>query len=95
VEEFTDYGFFLKIPNPNNKNKKLIMINGIHTYGVYGTAKCFSLYDDHEKDVVQNNCKKVVDKFGNDPNFAIVVEVKTINKKVVTPEIKQDELIPF
>ncbi len=95
IEEITDYGFFLKIPNPYNPDKKLILINGIHTYGVYGAAKCFSLYDEHEINIAKDNCKTVIDSLGDDPHFAVVVKVKSINKSIVIPQIRKDELIPL
>ena len=94
-EEIIDYGFFLKILNPYNPKKKLIMINGIHTYGVYGTAKCFSWHDEHEIEIAKENCRTVIDSLGNDPYFAVVVEVKCIGKKIGTPRIKRENLLPL
>lgn len=92
-QEIVDYGFFLKIPNPYNPDKKLIMINGIHTYGVYGSAKCFSLYDEHEINIAKDNCKTVIESLGGDPNFTVVVRVECINKKIGIPQIRKEELI--
>ena len=92
-ETVTDYGFFFKIPNPRNEQKKLIMINGIHTYSVYGAAKCFSVYDETETNILRDNCKKVINEFGNDPNFAVLLEVKSINNIIGIPRIKKGELI--
>jgi len=93
IEEVVDYGFFLKIPNPYNPDKKLIMINGIHTYGVYGAAKCFSLYDEHEINIAKDNCKTVIETLGDDPHFAVIVKVECINKKIGIPQIRKEELI--
>ena len=93
IEEVIDFGFFLKMQNPNNPDKKVILINGIHTYGVYGTAKCFSWFDEHEIDIAKNNCKIVVDSMGNDPNFTIIVKVKSVNKKIGIPIIRKEELV--
>lgn len=89
IERGIDYGFFFKIPNPST-NKKLIMINGIHTYGVYGAAKCFSLFD--EQDIPSNNCKEVIEKWGDDPNFAIILETNIIDTRVMTPKINRKDL---
>lgn len=93
IEEITDYGFFLKISNPNNPNKKVVMINGIHTYGVYGAAKCFSMHDEHEIDIPRANCKDVIDELGDDPNFTVILEVKSINKKIGVPKISKRSII--
>jgi len=94
-KEVTDYGFFLKIPNPHNKSKKLIMINGIHTYGVYGVAKCFLAQDEHEINISIDNCKEVIGKLGKEPNFAVVLEVKSMNEKIGVPMVKKEHLIPL
>ncbi len=67
------------------------MINGIHTYGVYGAAKCFSLFD--EQDIPSNNCKEVIEKLGDDPNFTIILRTKIIHRKVMTPRINRKDLI--
>ncbi len=93
IEEVIDFGFFLKMPNPNNPNKKLIIINGIHTYGVYGAAKGFSLYDENEMNISQSNCKIVIDASGNDCNFAVILKVRAINKKIGIPIIKKEDMI--
>lgn len=93
IDEVIDYGFFLKIPNPNNTSKKVIMINGIHTYSVYGAAKCFLSHDENERDITVDNCNKIVKKIGKNPNFSILLEVKCINKKVGIPKVDETNLI--
>ena len=95
VEEVTDYGFFLKIANPYNQSRMVFMISGIDTYGVYGAAKCFLLQDEHEIDVALNNCEKVVSKLGRDPNFSVVLEVKSSDKDIAIPQINVKHLIPL
>lgn len=90
IEIRTDYGFFLKKINPKNKNKKLIMINGIHTYAVFGAAKCFL---DETQEIAIQNCKLVTDKFGEDPNFEVLVEVHSENTKIDSPQIKTSDLL--
>lgn len=91
--EVDDYGFFLKIANPNNPSKKLIMVNGIHTYGVYGAAKCFLAQDEHEINISVGNCEEVINDLGKERDFAVVLEVKSINKKIGVPRIKKGDLI--
>lgn len=95
IEEVIDYGFFYKMPNPHNDKKKLIMINGIHTYGVYGAAKCFSLNEECEADISISNCKIIINELGDNPNFATVLEVKSTMKNVITPKIRKENLIPL
>ena len=91
--EVIDYGFFVKRCNPNNPNKKLILISGIHTYGVYGCAKIFSLYEEAEESIAEKNCREVSRKHGIDPSIAILVEVRGIRNKVQIPEVKIKDVI--
>lgn len=90
LRKVTDYGFFLKMPNPLNHNKTLIMINGIHTYGVYGAAKCFLSQDEHEINLTMRNCKDIIDRLGKAPNFAVILEVQSINNIVAIPSINPE-----
>jgi hypothetical protein len=87
-----DYGFFLKKINPKNKNKKLIMINGVHTYAVFGAAKCFL---DETGNIAVQNCKIITKKLGEDPNFEILVEVHSENTKIDTPQIRINDILPI
>ncbi|MHC4155074.1 MAG: hypothetical protein ACYST6_09155 [Planctomycetota bacterium] len=91
----TDYGFFLKMQNPHNADKKVVMLNGIHTYGVYGAAKCFLSQDEHEVGIAPANCAAVLDRFGDDPTFAVVLEVRTMGNKVGTPRVEKTRLMPI
>jgi hypothetical protein len=95
IEEVTDYGFFLKMPNPNNKRNKLIILNGIHTYGVYGATKCFLSQDENETNISIENCEEVISKVGTEPNFAVVLKVRSINKKIGIPKINENDIIPL
>ena len=89
----TDYGFFIKIKNPSNNRKKLFMISGIHTYGVYGAAKSFSLHANNECDIARDNCNKVISTVGNDSCFAVLFPVDCVNNQVGTPAICEQEII--
>ena len=80
-----DHGFFVKASNPANPSKKIIMVNGIHTYGVYGAAKCFSLHQDNEIEVSTDNCKRVIEAIGNNSNFAAHFQVSNIHYKTSVP----------
>lgn len=85
-DSIMDYGFFLKRRNPYNAAKRLIMIGGAHTYGVFGAIKAFS-YWDPAKGVAYANCKKVVDTLGSDPNFCVMFEVKGVRTTVPPPAV--------
>ena len=87
-----DFGFFLKKRNPFNPDKKLVIIGGPHTYGVFGAIKAFSYWGSTKDDISYNNCKEVVDKLGHDPNFCALFEVHGIESSVLTPKINHDKL---
>lgn len=80
-----DYGFFIKKKNPANPNKRIFMVNGIHTYGVYGAAKCFSLHEDSESEIAKENCKSVIHSYGNESCFATIFSVDCVNSKIGMP----------
>lgn len=83
-----DYGYFARFPNPLNPRTSVILINGIHTFGVLGAAKAFS---DHPK--AQGNIKKVLNKFGIDEirqaSFECFFKVDVIKQSVICPEIDE------
>lgn len=56
-----DYGYFARFPNPYNMDSQVILLHGIHTYGVLGAARAFS---DHP--VAQKNIQKIIDLVGGD-----------------------------
>lgn len=64
------YGFVLKRRNPHNPSKRLILIGGCHTYGVFGAASAFSYWAAKRDNIAYANCKAVVDRFGSDRDFA-------------------------
>jgi hypothetical protein len=89
----SDCGFFVKFCNPYNKNKRVFMINGIHTYGVYGAAKCFSVCQDGDNDVSIENCKKVINKIGDNCNFAVHFSVQIMQNETGIPTIKTANIL--
>lgn len=90
--KIVDYGFFLKMKNPYNHKKKLIMIGGPHTYGVFGAIKAFSYWGGTKDDLSYTNCKEVVDTLGHDPDFCALFEVHGIESSVLTPKLNVENL---
>ncbi len=90
--EIIDYGFFLKRRNPHNPDRRLIMIGGCHTYGVYGAVRAFS-YSAGGTGVEQQNCKLVIEKLGSDPDFAVLFRVKAIESSVPPPIVNNAEVL--
>ena len=92
LKKITDYGFFIKRKNPYNPSKKLVMIGGSHTYGVFGAIKAFSYTDMKRDELAFHNCRKVVEILGNDPDFCVLFKVNALESSVLTPELSPDHL---
>lgn len=76
-----DVGLLARVPNPLNSNRTLTICNGIHSRGVYGAVR--TLTDTHFRDA---NERYISANFGNSPSFAILMSVKVINNKAITPD---------
>jgi len=89
-----DYGYFARFPNPFNQRSSVILINGIHTFGVLGAAKVFS---DHPNS--QGNIKKLLNKFKLDDikqaAFECFFPVEVMHQNVVCPNIQIDKILPL
>jgi hypothetical protein len=89
-----DYGYFARFPNPFNPKSSVILIHGIHTFGVWGAAKAFS---DHPS--AQENIKKLMDKLKIDDikqaSFECFFSVDVLQQSVVCPSIDVDNILPL
>lgn len=89
-----DYGYYARFPNPFNPNSTVVLIHGIHTFGVLGAAKAFS---DHPS--AQGNIRKVLKKLKLDnikqASFECFFPVEVYQQTVVCPEIDEDYILPL
>jgi hypothetical protein len=89
-----DYGYFARFPNPLNPRTSVVLVHGIHTFGVLGAAKAFS---DHPK--AQGNIRKVMKKLNIDDikkaSFECYFPVDVLQQTVVVPEIDEDNILPL
>jgi hypothetical protein len=89
-----DFGYFARFPNPFNSKYSVVLINGIHTFGVLGASKAFS---DHPS--AQGNIKKLLTKFNlNDVKqaaFECFFEVDVTQDSIVCPNVDEDYMIPI
>ena len=86
-EEDVDYGFFVSRRNPHNSQKRLIMIGGCHTRGVYGAIRAFR-YSRREKDpIAEANCRSVLRKLGAKTEFFALFEVRGYGTTIPTPKV--------
>ncbi|HME71701.1 MAG TPA: XRE family transcriptional regulator [Myxococcota bacterium] len=77
-----DVGLLARVPNPLNSNRTLTICNGIHSRGVYGAVS--SLTDASLRDA---NERYISTHFGTSESFAILMSVKVINNKAMTPDL--------
>lgn len=89
-----DWGYFARFPNPINPRTSIILVHGIHTFGVLGAAKAFS---DHPS--AQGNIRKVMKKLNLDDikqaSFECFFPVDVLQQTVVCPEIDEDHILPL
>lgn len=87
-----DYGYFARLPNPFNKDKSVVLISGIHTFGVLGSAKILS---DHPNS--RTNIEHLIQKLlpTSDLAFEIFFEVQVIAGEVLCPEIDASRILPI
>lgn len=89
-----DYGYFARFPNPLNPKSSVILIHGIHTFGVLGAAKAFS---DHPS--AQGNIRTVMKKLQLDDirqaSFECFFPVTVLQQTVVCPDINEDWIFPL
>lgn len=85
-----DVGLLARVPNPLNSSRTLTICNGIHSRGVYGAVR--TLTDTHLRDV---NERYISEKFGKSTTFAILMSVKVIENKAVTPDFNSDGVVLY
>ena len=79
-----DWGYFARFPNPFNSKSIVILISGIHTFGVKGATNIFSTHSNtHE------NYRTILEKFNS--NLPLYFEsyfpVKVVMRKDMCPTI--------
>ena len=85
-----DVGLLARVPNPLNASRTLTICNGIYSRGVYGAVR--SLTDARLRD---GNERYISANFGVARSFAILMSVKVIKNKVMTPDFNSPERGPL
>ena len=85
-----DVGLLARVPNPLNSSRTLTICNGVHSRGVYGAVR--SLTDTHLRDA---NERYLAANFGNSDSFAILMSVKVINNKSITPDFNINGVVLY
>lgn len=77
-----DYGYFARISNPLNPRSTIILVHGIHTYGVLGASRAFS-----DQLLAVKNVQTILNKMGLNPYFESWFRVDVLNGVVKIPEV--------
>jgi hypothetical protein len=85
-----DVGLLARVRNPLNANRTLTICNGIHSRGVYGAVRTLtdaSLRDANERYITAN--------FGDSNPFAILMSVKVIKNRAMTPDFSTPGVVLY
>jgi hypothetical protein len=85
-----DVGLLVRVPNPLNASRTLTICNGIHSRGVYGAAR--TLTDMEFRD---GNERYIATKLGGADSFAILMSVKILKNKVMTPDFNSQGVVLY
>lgn len=89
-----DYGYFARFPNPLNPRASIVLIHGIHTFGVLGAAKAFS-----DMPSAQGNIRKVMQKLNlnniKQASFECFFPVHVYQETVKCPEVEENCILPL
>ena len=80
-ELLEDVGLLARMPNPLNSSRTLTICNGVHSRGVFGAVR--SLTDARLRD---SNERYISSHFGDTTSFAILMPVKVIEGRTMTPD---------
>jgi hypothetical protein len=85
-----DVGLIVRTPNPLNSNRSLTICNGIHSRGVLGAVR--TLTDARLRD---SNERYIVENFTNPSNFAILMRVRVIAGRAMTPDFHARDCVLY
>ena len=85
-----DVGLLARVPNPLNANRTLTICNGIHSRGVYGAVRSLT-----DAEMREGNEKYISTNFGDAQSFAILMSVKVIKNKAMTPDFNSHDVVLY
>jgi len=85
-----DYGVVARLPNPWDPKKRILMIQGIHTFGVLGITLAItnSIEGKANSGLIVNNC-------GIDPIFFCCCKVPVISGLALVPKFDPKNIMPL
>lgn len=85
-----DVGLLARVPNPLNVSRTLTICNGIHSRGVYGAVRSLT-----DKALRDSNERYISANFGDARSFAILMSVKVIKNKAMTPDFNSPDVVLY
>jgi hypothetical protein len=85
-----DVGLLARVPNPLNAACTLTICNGIHSRGVYGAVRTLT-----DAKLRGGNERFIAANFGNAKSFAILMSVKVIKNKAMTPDFNSPDVVLY
>ena len=82
-----DHAFFGRFDNPLNPNKRVFFAQGIHTFGVLGAIRAFSLHP-----TAINNHKLIDNIVSNNGNISAKFPINIIQCRVIIPPLTEEFL---
>jgi len=85
-----DVGLLARVPNPLNAACTLTICNGIHSRGVYGAVRTLT-----DANLRGGNERFIAAIFEDAKSFAILMSVKVIKNKVMTPDFNSPDVVLY
>lgn len=90
-----DFGYFERIVNPHNSDRRIVLIGGCHTIGVTGAVKAFSMAESEDGEIPQGvlrNAKIVAKRVGKTKCFSVLVAVERVGQTISVPVIRKRDI---
>ncbi len=85
-----DVGLLARVPNPLNTSRTLTICNGIHSRGVYGAVRTLT-----DAEMREGNERYLSTAFGDAKSFVILMSVKVIQNKAMTPNFNSPDVVLY
>jgi hypothetical protein len=85
-----DVGMLARVPNPLNASRTLTICNGIHSRGVYGAVRTLT-----DAQLREANERYIAASLGDSGSFAILMSVKVIKNKAMTPDFSTPGIVLY
>lgn len=85
-----DIGLLARVPNPLNASRTLTICNGIHSRGVYGAVRALT-----DAQMREGNERYISTNFGDARAFAILMSVKVIQNRAMSPDFHGPDVVLY